>query len=160
MKFETVRWLFPIAVTLHNLEEAIWFPAWSKAASGWHQPVEVSEFWFAVTILTALAYLVTGLSIRLGRNSWATYLLVGYAFAMLLNVLIPHVLATVLLHQYMPGLATALLFNLPIMSSILYLAIRDGFVTWKKSLFVSLGITVVLLASLPALFTAGRIFIG
>lgn len=87
MKFEIVRWLFPVAVTAHNLEEAITFPAWSQTTAGWPQPVEPREFWFAVAILTLLAYLLTGLNIRSSKRSWATYLLVGYAFAMLGSVL-------------------------------------------------------------------------
>jgi hypothetical protein len=44
----------------------------------------------------------------------ATYLFVGYAFAMLLNVFMPHLISSLFLHRYSLGLATALIINLPV----------------------------------------------
>lgn len=38
MNFGNLQWLFPIVVTLHNAEEAIWFPDWTKRAGRWHAP--------------------------------------------------------------------------------------------------------------------------
>jgi hypothetical protein len=32
MRLERLLWMFPVAVTLHNLEEAVWLPAWSQHA--------------------------------------------------------------------------------------------------------------------------------
>lgn len=49
--------LFCIAITLHNIEEAIWLPEWSQQASMFHKPVTPGEFRFAVTVITMLAYL-------------------------------------------------------------------------------------------------------
>ena len=34
--FQHWQWLFPAAITVHNLEEAIWLPAWSRTAGRWH----------------------------------------------------------------------------------------------------------------------------
>ena len=64
MRFETFRWLFPVAITVHNLEEAIWIPGWSQNVGKWHPPVGRYEFWFAVGVLTVLAYVLMALSIR------------------------------------------------------------------------------------------------
>ena len=58
----------------------------------------------------------------------AAYALAGYALAMLLNVFVPHVLATLALRQYAPGTATALLFNLPVCGALLYVGIKDGYI--------------------------------
>lgn len=55
----------------------------------------------------------------------ATYVLCGYALAMLLNVALPHLALTLTLRRYAPGLATALLFNLPA-SLLLLRAALDG----------------------------------
>lgn len=158
MKFDMLRSLFPVAVTIHNLEEAIAYPTWSQTTPGWPRPVESGEFWFAVTILTLLAYLITTFSIRTGKQSWASYLLVGYAFAMVINVAVPHLLATVVFQRYMPGLATGLLLNLPIMTGLIYSAFQEKVVDWRKSLLVFFGVTLALLAALPILFTIGRSF--
>jgi len=59
MSFIAWQWLFPFAITLHNLEEAIWLPAWSKHAGKWHRPVSPSAFPFAVAVFTLLAFMVT-----------------------------------------------------------------------------------------------------
>jgi len=99
MKFETFRWLFPIAITVHNLEEATWLSGWSQNVVRWHPPVGRYELWFAVGVLTALAYVLMALSIRHGKRSLATYLFVGYAFAMLLNVIMPHLISSLFLHR-------------------------------------------------------------
>jgi hypothetical protein len=55
--FENLYFLFLLAVTLHNLEEAVWLPDWSQQAGRWHRPVEKIPFRFAVLVLTLLAYL-------------------------------------------------------------------------------------------------------
>jgi hypothetical protein len=47
MRFRMLQWLFPLVVTLHNTEEAIWLPAWSQHAGTWHVPVGPGEFRFA-----------------------------------------------------------------------------------------------------------------
>lgn len=160
MKFEMFRWLFPVAITVHNLEEAIWLPGWSQNAGRWHPPVGRYEFWFAVAVLTALAYVLMALSIRQGKQSPATYLFVGYAFAMLLNVIMPHLISSLFLHRYSPGLATAFIINLPVTALTWRLAVRDGFVSEKRCLLVSLGVVALLLASIPGLFFLGRHLFG
>jgi hypothetical protein len=52
--------LFPVAITVHNLDEAVWLPAWSRTAGRWHVGVGAFEFRLAVAVLTALAWVVTG----------------------------------------------------------------------------------------------------
>ena len=41
-------WLFPVAFTLHNIEEALWLPAFSKSAGKFQKPVNTFEYEFAV----------------------------------------------------------------------------------------------------------------
>ena len=50
---------FCLAITLHNLEEALWLPQWSQIGSAFQRPVSSNEFHFAVLIITALAYLIS-----------------------------------------------------------------------------------------------------
>jgi uncharacterized membrane protein YraQ (UPF0718 family) len=51
-----------------------------------------------------------------GSQSIGAYFLAGYALVMLLNIFIPYEAATVALRSYVPGTATALLFNMPLSS--------------------------------------------
>ena len=106
MSFRDLLWLFPIVETLHNAEEAIWLPGWSKRAVLWHSPVTPGSFRFAAAVLTILAFAVTWLSARSGKQTVWTYLAFGYMAAVLANVLIPHIALTVALRSYMPGVAT------------------------------------------------------
>jgi hypothetical protein len=67
MRLEKAIWMFPIALTLHNLEEAIWLPAWSQRAGFWNSPVDATEFRVAGALLAILAYgAAREFSIRIG----------------------------------------------------------------------------------------------
>lgn len=156
MCFVELQWLFPVAITLHNIEEAIWLPAWSKSAGRWHRPVDPSVFRFAVAVLTALAFVVTLWSAMGGPGSVGTYLLTGYALGMLLNVLFPHLLATVALRSYMPGLATSLLLNLPVTVLLLRRAFGEGHVRLPPFAYVGALVCLGLLLSIPLLFAVGK----
>jgi hypothetical protein len=124
MNFVLLTWHFALAVTLHNAEEGWFLPAWSHSAGRWHPPVGTGEVRFAAGILTVLAYL----SASGGKGSVGAYLLAGYALAMLLNVVFPHVLATIDERRYAPGTATAVLLNLPITVLLLSTAIQAGYI--------------------------------
>jgi len=156
MSFQSLEWLFPIVITLHNTEEAIWLPGWSKRAVLWHSPVTPGSFRFAVAVLTFLAFAVTWLSARSGKQTIWTYLAFGYMVAVLANVLIPHIALTVALRSYMPGVATAAALNLPVLSLLVVFAIREGYVSGWKAVAICAGVSGVLVASIPALFKLGK----
>jgi hypothetical protein len=157
MSFQSLEWLFPVVITIHNAEEAIWLPGWSKRAVLWHRPVTPGSFRFAAGVLTVLAYAITWLSIGSGKQTVWTYLAFGCIAVTLANVLIPHVAATVALRNYMPGLATAVLLNLPVLSLLAVMALREGYVSGWKSVAFCVGVSGALVASIPALFKLGKI---
>jgi hypothetical protein len=157
LDFQTVEWLFPMAALLHNAEEAIWLPGWSKRAVLWHSPVTPGSFRFAVAVLTLLAFAITWLSAASGKQTVWTYLAFGYMAAMLANVLIPHIALTVALRSYMPGVATAVAFNLPVLSLLGMLAIREGYVSGWKAVGFCVGVAGALVASIFALFKLGKV---
>ena len=93
-----------------------------------HGPKRSTEFRFALTVLTVLAAGASALANLQGKESLGAYLLCGYALAMLLNVALPHVLATLIMRSYAPGTATAVLFNLPVTVALLRRALMDGYI--------------------------------
>jgi len=138
MKFVNLQWLFPVAVALHNLEEAIWMPGWDErhAAQLHVRPPGAMEIRIALMVLTVAAFAVTYLSIRRGPKSVWAYLAFGGILAMLVNVFIPHLPAAVLFRGYAPGVVTAVLINLPLMILQAILAVRDGWVSgWRAAAF-------------------------
>jgi len=157
MSFHHLQWLFPIVITLHNTEEAIWLPGWSKRAVLWHNPVTPGFFRFVVTVLTVLAFAVTWLSAESGKQTVWTYLAFGYMVTVLANVLIPHVALTVALRSYMPGVATAVALNLPVLSLLVVLAIREGYVSGWKAAEYSVGVAGLLVAAIQILFNRSKI---
>jgi hypothetical protein len=156
MSFLLLSWLFAAAITLHNLEEALWLPGWSQSAGRWHHPVGKREFHFAVGVLTVLAYIAAGLAAFGGKGSVGAYFITGYALAMLMNVLFPHLLATLIMRHYAPGTATALLLNLPVTFLLLHQGFQQGYI--RSSMFVWVGplIVAAILGSIPLLFAISR----
>jgi hypothetical protein len=136
--FKRLQWLFPVAVTLHNAEEAIWMPGW-VSQHGAQLPVHppgAPEIRLALAALTMAAFAVTYLSVREGPQSVWAYLTFGYIVAMLVNVFVPHIPATVALRSYTPGVITAGLINLPVMGVLALRALHEGWVSgWKAAAF-------------------------
>ncbi|TIV78605.1 MAG: HXXEE domain-containing protein [Mesorhizobium sp.] len=154
--FIILAWLFAAAVVVHNLEEAILLPAWSKRAGRWHSPVGAREFRFAVLMLAALAIGAALLAALQGQESMGAYLLSGYALAMLLNVVFPHLLATIAMRRYMPGTATALAFNLPVSVTLLHRAFEEGYISSARFALAGPAVVLAIVLLIPALFYLGR----
>jgi drug/metabolite transporter (DMT)-like permease len=151
--------LFLLGFTLHNLEEAIWLPKWSRHAKKFHEPVEANEFVFAVIIITIIGYVLTALDILISSpGSFINYVYLGFIGMMCLNSLFPHLAATVALKRYAPGLITALLLNLPFSLLIIIGHIKGGI----HILYLIIAVVIVggvILISLKHLFKLGRILI-
>lgn len=156
MTFLKLTWLFVLALAVHNLEEALWLPAWSQKAGRWHFPVGAPEFRFAVFVLTAAAAAFALAANLGGKGSIGAYLVCGYALAMLLNVAFPHVLASLVLREYAPGTLTALLFNLPACALLLGHALRERYVEVQLFLWAGPLVVVAIAGSIPILLAIGR----
>jgi len=147
--------LFLLGFSLHNLEEAVWLPAWSRHASKFHPEVKRNEFHFAVLVVTAIGYLLTLLHFADNKNNMVVQsIYYGFVLMMCLNVLFPHLIATILLKRYAPGLVTGLLLNLPFGIFLIQQGLSHG--TGPLDLIVSaLLITIIMLALINLLFRIG-----
>jgi hypothetical protein len=156
VRFTNLQWFFPVAIILHNLEEAIWLPGWAKRTGFWRTPVSPGAFRFAAAILTVLAVAVTWLSTKSGGQAFWTYLMFGYMTAMLANAVFPHVAMSIAVRGYMPGTATAVALNLPVLSFLTASALAERQVSGWKAAAYGVGVPSLLLLSLPLLFKLGR----
>ncbi len=156
MDFILLSVFFALSVTTHNMEEALLLPAWSQTAGKWHHPVGTREFRFAVVVLTILAYLAVLMAAMQGKESIGAYFLSGYALAMLLNVVFPHVMATAVTRRYAPGTLTALLLNLPVTVLLIRQSLLEGYVHLQKFVWAGPLVVVIIMLSIPILFAAGR----
>lgn len=156
LNLELLAWLFTAGVLAHNLEEAVYLPAWSGTAGRWHAPVGSGEFRFAVCVLSVVLVALAGSAFATGpRSTWA-HLFAGYVFAMVANVVVPHVAGTLALRRYVPGTATAVLFNLPLGALFLQQALAQGFVVGSRMVWLGPATALLLLVSIPLLFAVGR----
>ena len=147
-------WLFVAAVILHNLEEALLLPVWSQTAGGWVRPVGAPEFRFAVVILTLAAVMAAILAAS--GSPTGTYVLAGYALAMVVNTFVPHLALTIAQRRYAPGTATGLALILPAGTALLATDLQSGRLALGTFLWSGPLVTLTMLASIPILFAIGR----
>lgn len=160
MTLADIGWLFTVGVLVHNAEEALWLPAWSVNAGRWHAPVGAGEFRFAVGALSAMVVVTAFVAPFSPDGGVPVYLMAGWALAMVLNVVFPHLLASVVMRKYMPGTATALLFNLPIGSLYLFTALSGHHVARETLAWAGPLIVAAIAGSIPLLFLLGRKLLG
>lgn len=140
---------FCFAITLHNLAEALWLPQWSKHASKFHRPVSSNEFNFAVVFITILAYLSTFLFFYFPEVSLTKWIFTGFLGSMIVNAIFPHLVATILMKKYAPGLMTGVLLNVPINFLIIYQMFIQNLISWKGLILSTIVVGCVLLALIP-----------
>jgi len=150
-----LKLIFLLGFTIHNLEESIWLPEWSKHAKKFHEPVERNQFIFAVIIVTMIGYLVTVAEIIDNTpGSVFSYIYLGFIGMMGLNTILPHLAATILLKKYAPGLITALLLNLPLSIIIIARYLTAGINVYFLIIAI-LAFTAIMLPLLKPLFKLG-----
>jgi hypothetical protein len=147
--------LFAITVTVHNIEEAIWLPAFSRTVPGFGLD-DFSER-FAIAALTVALWAIVGWALRARARGVPSALLAGYACGMLLNVFVPHVIGTVALGRYVPGAATAVLLNLPSGLWLLRTMMRSGALRGRSLRVIAPVGVVVLALSVPVFQHIGGI---
>lgn len=154
-------WILAVVLPLHNAEEALTFgrhlPA-VRAAVRAHAPERIAALAAGVTERQMLAGLVIATVVPVAVVAWAharpasrvaRWLALLLAAVLLVNVA-SHLAAAALLRGYSPGLATALVLNLPACAWLLRRAARERWVA-----------PGVLLALLPAAFVVhGPLLLG
>lgn len=151
-----IELLFLLGFSLHNIEEALWLPGWSKHARKYHKEASPNEFRFAVIIVTAIGYLLTFQYFVFGATyPAAKYIYLGFILLMVVNVFFPHIIATIVLKKYAPGLITGLLLNAPFVVYILLAKIDNT----DELIFVIIAgiiLAVVFLLLINQLFRVGK----
>lgn len=156
MSFAEFGWLFAFAVVLHNLEEMIWLPAWTKNVQHWAEPLVPFAFRFAALVLSAFAIgLALAISLEFHSNRYLA-LLVGYAVAMSVNAIAPHLIFTIKTGSYMPGTATGLLVVMPAGVALVKAVLDGHHMDGMAVLLWGAGVGLSLLGAVRILFKAGH----
>jgi hypothetical protein len=148
--------LFLLSFTLHNIEEALWLPKWSKYAKPFHPEVTSNEFHFAVLIVTVIGYALTFLQMTIGNESDVVkYVYLGFVLMMSVNSIFPHLLATFIMKRYCPGTITGILLILPIGLYLVFNTYGEK-ITNMKLIMSFVLVALVLLILLKPLFKLGN----
>jgi len=155
-----IELLFLLGFSLHNIEEALWLPQWSRHARKHHKEVSKNEFTFAVIIVTAIGYLLTfQYFIFASSSALSKYIYLGFILMMVANVIFPHLIATLVLKKYAPGTITGILLNAPIGIYILFKGINGN----NELVFVIIAgviLAIIFLLLIKQLFKAGKYLFG
>jgi len=141
--------LFCVAVTAHNLEEAFYLPAWSGVPEQFRKP---NAFIFSVVMLTLLLYLTAFMSIKRACKGGWIYFLNGYALAMFLNALVPHLLASLYFQSYAPGTASSVLLVMPAAIMLMRKSCTENYIDKRKFYIAGPVIVFAIMTSIPLLF--------
>jgi ABC-type Fe3+-siderophore transport system permease subunit len=154
-------WVFTLGVCLHNAEEAYFAEALSEHADRLRRRIGPTTFRFALLALCVVFLIVATAATIGGPRSVGAYLIAGFALAMVINAVVPHLVATIAARRYAPGTATAVLLNLPLGLFLLLRSLKRGDV--DPAVFVYSGpLTAlgVLILIAPLVLLARKLTIG
>jgi ABC-type uncharacterized transport system permease subunit len=75
---------------------------------------------------------------------------------MLINVFFPHLVATIVLKKYCPGLLTGILFLIPTTVYILLFGYSKDYFIFPKFWFISIPFAGLIIVLIPILFKVGN----
>jgi hypothetical protein len=121
-EFSKLVWAVPLTIIIHNTEEALTMPRWIMEylpAVALRFYIRISRVPTAEELRTALAItalvslLVAFIAFLSGPRSLALYLLAGIQGTMLANAFFPHLIGSIVLRGYTPGVITAVVVIIP-----------------------------------------------
>ncbi|MFF2288628.1 HXXEE domain-containing protein [Peribacillus butanolivorans] len=107
-------------------------------------------------VITTLAYLSAFYYLSVPKSNLAKWIFIGFLGSMILNSIFPHVIATIALKKYAPGLVTGIMLNIPINSLIILRLFENHQLAWKELIFSTMTVGITLLVLIPLLFKIGR----
>jgi uncharacterized protein with HXXEE motif len=160
--YRSLQWLVFLCVALHNLEEGLaakaYFPRVTELLRERVPPTllaavpSLEQFYIALVGATLVPLVLTLIASTGRPTRLKPYLVALIAMGLLLNVFIPHVPAAVALGGYAPGVATAVLLNLPVSIYFLRRSVREGHVD-RRGLVMTAAIALsILLFGVPLLW--------
>lgn len=154
--FQRVVWALPVAATLHNVEEWIWLPM--KALPEFVAvPVGAFEFRVALVVVTSIYWLAAFRAASAPAHDPWVYAALASGAILTLNVVFPHLLATVFLGVYAPGVVTAVLLNTWIPPLVITAGVRQGYASYQGTLRATLLACVAVPIVLAAVLFSARL---
>src|SRR3954452_7800329 len=134
-----VLWLDPGLMAVHNTEEAIFFPRYlplvlERLPEAWRTvagPITLGQVWTALLAVTLIPVVLAAWATLRPERAVPVWLLLLIQATLLLNVFWHVGAAIVLFNGYAPGLATAVLLNLPFSVYLIRRAVKQNWVSQR-----------------------------
>ena len=150
MEYRKLLWLAPLLLVLHNIEEYLTMPTFISR-HGQDLPAFISnimmsreQFSVALIIVTLLAFLFTFWGSQGEANGIGMFLAVTTQAVLLINA-VQHIVASIWLRNYTPGVLTAIILYLPLVSYLTIRALKEGYVSKKLVIYAFILGTAILL---------------
>lgn len=144
--------LFGVGVTLHNLEEAVYLPAWLRSNVTLFFEPNRKIYWVMTSLVSVVIWVpIVGICLSPDGSRFQG-VLSGFALVMAINAVLPHFAWSLLKHSYSPGTATGILFNLPLGAQLIReqmsTATASHVYVWREAVLYALLLAVGTLGSL------------
>lgn len=154
MSFRLIVLLFALGVTLHNLEEGLFLARWLRCHIKLRFVPNPAIFWFLTSLVSLVIWVAAiGVTVR-PENRSLRLALAGFALAMAVNALLPHLALSLAKRSYSPGTASGMLFNLPLGVLILWKSALRGDIPgkqlWSYAALYAVGLGIAAFGSLVA----------
>jgi Protein of unknown function with HXXEE motif len=134
-----VLWLVPTFMAVHNAEEAIFFPRYlplvlARLPEAWRSvvgPITLGQVWSALFAVTLIPVVLAAWATLRPERAAPIWLLLLIQATLLVNVFWHISAAIVLFNGYAPGLATAVLLNLPFSVYLIRRAVEQNWVSQR-----------------------------
>lgn len=150
--YKLIAILFGVGVTLHNLEEALYLPGWSRSNLRLLFEPDQRIYWVATSLVSLVVWVpIVGVCVSPEGSDFQT-VLSGFALLMAVNAFVPHLALSLVKRSYSPGTGTGVLFNLPLgvllIRGQLSAATTSHAEIWRGAILYALSLAVSALACL------------
>jgi hypothetical protein len=130
LTFTQLLWLVPLFFAIHNVEETPFMAKWTeKLDSPIHPKVTTRQFAIAVTLLTLGSIVITYFGTRNPDSFLGPIFVLAIQAILFVNAFVPHIVMTVKMKMYSPGLVTAVLINIPFTIYLFNRALQEQKIT-------------------------------
>jgi hypothetical protein len=145
-EFSMLVWAVPLTIILHNGEEALTMPRWvveNLFAVAQQFSVHIprvptaDDLYVALTMGTLVPLLIALIAYLSGPRTLPLYLLAGIQGIMLANAFVPHLIGSIILRRYTPGVITAVTVIIPFSIFWFRRIVQRGFAQ-RRPLIVSI----------------------
>lgn len=156
--------LFGIGVTLHNLEEAMYLVSWARSHLKLRFEPDPKIYWILTSFVSVTIWLpIVGVCASKESTHFQSALS-GFALAMAINAVLPHLVMSLVKHSYSPGVGTGMLFNLPLGVLLIHEQLNDRAISpvefWRAAVLYALLLAAGAFGSLygaHAIFAARKV---